>query len=625
MAGTSKRGGVSLYGNFEFNPQGLNQMARAIEQRFGQIDRRQTTWSRQMEKNARTNERATNAIRRQTGAYRGLAVSMDKVARIGGKLLKFGGIAYVFYKVSQAIRVFKDAIVSTIHYLAEFDNRIKVAFGQQSSTQQEFDYATQLAQRLGIDVKATRQSYAKTGVPAGIAGFAKGEYREIFEAIAEASRVFNLSAERVSLAFLAIEQMISKGKVSYEELRRQLGEQLPGALQIAAKAMGVTGREFDEMLRTGNLMTKDFLPKFAAEIRRTVGEQLPRAIQRGTAEMARMNNEFRLWKEAMTNEDTEASLGALATQIGRLTRNFRGLAEWIAKATNALSNFGAGVLDGLNNSIEGTGVWDMDPSRLPGERALAQERLSGLQARRARMEGLPGNTEYEQRVLADLDRQIALLNDRIRSLDFRMDPGFAPHHPSHPRPLAPAKPLDSYSSKELKEMEGRMMLSKDAEKAIREAGEWEETRRKEIHQQMVEQVQRYEEYIEKWKAAAEKEEQERQKYIDGFRSSGRAFVDVLLSLDQGTDAALAAINKFLDTLLNKLVYDPAGDMFAEMFATGIGALGRRGTGEFGVAKSLTGGPDYNGPLPIPRPNVQQNFYGYSPSQAEAIAGQTMRR
>lgn len=62
---------------------------------------------------------------------------------------------------------------------------------------------------------------------------------------------------------LALSQMMSKGKISSEELRLQMGERLPVALQAMAKAAGVSVAGLDKLLKQGKLMSKDVLPKFA--------------------------------------------------------------------------------------------------------------------------------------------------------------------------------------------------------------------------------------------------------------------------------------------------------------------------------------------------------------------------
>ncbi|QLE47846.1 tape measure protein [Nostoc sp. C057] len=84
-----------------------------------------------------------------------------------------------------------------------------------------------------------------------------------FLGMADASTVLSLSSEQTSRAFLALQQALSKGKLSSEEMRQQLAESgLTGALGIAARAMGVTEAEFSRLLDTGSILSEDFLPRF---------------------------------------------------------------------------------------------------------------------------------------------------------------------------------------------------------------------------------------------------------------------------------------------------------------------------------------------------------------------------
>ena len=71
---------------------------------------------------------------------------------------------------------------------------------------------------------------------------------------------------------MALEQMASKGKVSMEELRRQLGDALPGALEIAARSMGMTTAAFNDAVSKGEIMSADFLPKFSRAVREELGD-----------------------------------------------------------------------------------------------------------------------------------------------------------------------------------------------------------------------------------------------------------------------------------------------------------------------------------------------------------------
>ena len=63
----------------------------------------------------------------------------------------------------------------------------------------------------------------------------------------------------VDSALTATAQVFSKGKVSAEELRQQIGERLPGAFTIFAKSIGLTPQELDKALEDGKVSLSDFL------------------------------------------------------------------------------------------------------------------------------------------------------------------------------------------------------------------------------------------------------------------------------------------------------------------------------------------------------------------------------
>ena len=116
--------------------------------------------------------------------------------------------------------------------------------------------------------------------------------RKIFEATGTAARVMGLSAEDTNGAFRALSQVASKGKVQAEELRGQLGERIPGAFGIAARAMGVSTAQLDKMLERGEVYSDVFLPKFAAEMERTFAKGLPDALNTGAANIVTFWSSF---------------------------------------------------------------------------------------------------------------------------------------------------------------------------------------------------------------------------------------------------------------------------------------------------------------------------------------------
>jgi hypothetical protein len=86
--------------------------------------------------------------------------------------------------------------------------------------------------------------------------------------------------------------MLSKGKVQAEELRGQLGERIPGAFQIAARAMGMTTSELDKFMSEGKLMAEEFLPKFSEQLKREFAGGVDAARESVTSNLNRMNNSW---------------------------------------------------------------------------------------------------------------------------------------------------------------------------------------------------------------------------------------------------------------------------------------------------------------------------------------------
>lgn len=154
---------------------------------------------------------------------------------------------------------------------------------------EQISYLRKETERLGQDFVTAADAY-KNLFSAGIGtGMNPEEIRSIFSSVLEAGTVLGSSQQQMQGALMAIEQMISKGKVSMEELRKQLGNALPGAMQIAARAMGATSQGFQDMVKNG-LDSKAFVTAFAQQLHYEFGEKAVKASHTLRAELARLQN-----------------------------------------------------------------------------------------------------------------------------------------------------------------------------------------------------------------------------------------------------------------------------------------------------------------------------------------------
>lgn len=175
--------------------------------------------------------------------------------------------------------------------------QISILTGDMGKANAEFDYAVKVSKDLGLNFISVTKEYAKFLAASKSSTLSTSQLRETFVSFSKALAATQASSQDTELVFLALNQMISKGRVSSEELRRQLSERLPGAFQIAAKSLGLTVAQLDEALKTGALLTDDFLPAFSKGIEETFGPQAAQSAIEGT--QASLNRLSNAWNELL--------------------------------------------------------------------------------------------------------------------------------------------------------------------------------------------------------------------------------------------------------------------------------------------------------------------------------------
>ncbi|MBP9100578.1 MAG: tape measure protein [Nitrosomonas sp.] len=191
------------------------------------------------------------------------------------------------------------AIIETALANERLANTLTVATGSMEAAARETAFLRDASEKLGLQFVTTSSQYAKLAAAAKGTQLEGQATRDIFLAVAKASTVLGMSAADTGGALLAIQQMISKGKVSAEELRGQLGERLPGAFEMAARAIGVTTAELDKMLEQGQVTAERMLPALARELENTFGAQAQTAAQGLQAKINRLENSFADLKTAI--------------------------------------------------------------------------------------------------------------------------------------------------------------------------------------------------------------------------------------------------------------------------------------------------------------------------------------
>lgn len=184
-------------------------------------------------------------------------------------------------------------------------------------------YTTQLAQKYGVYVNDITSNYAKFTAAASIAGMAIADQRKLFESLSRAAAGFGMSADDTNGMFLAVTQMMGKGKIQAEELRGQLGERLPIAMQAMAKAAGTTVAGLDSIMKKGKLLSAEVLPAFADAL----NEMLPNVdTDNIETSLNRLKNAFQEFTQNTGIQDAYKSLiDSITGLVQKATKNIQAL------------------------------------------------------------------------------------------------------------------------------------------------------------------------------------------------------------------------------------------------------------------------------------------------------------
>lgn len=240
------------------------------------------------------------------------------------------------------------AIASQLHQAGmsaeKLRNSFEAATGSVAKGKAEYEFARAEAQRLGLDLESVANGYMKIAANAKGTAMEGEKTRQLFSSVTGASRALGLSADETGGIIRALGQMMSKGTVQSEELKSQVGEHLPGAFQIAARAMGVTTTQLSKMLEQGQVVSDDFLPKFADELAKTFppGEK---AMSGMTAETMRLKTAWYELKATVMNNGGDGMFSAAIRDMTGLVKEADSFYSRMSNAYGTLKDFAKNPMD----------------------------------------------------------------------------------------------------------------------------------------------------------------------------------------------------------------------------------------------------------------------------------------
>lgn len=254
------------------------------------------------------------------GALAGGLIGGPAGAAVGGAIgAQVGGI--------------RQAAGATAEYAANI-TKLRIALLGVTTSQAEYQEGLQFIQQttkdFAIPQEVVTRQFTKLQASVQGAGGNLEDTKTAFNGIVAAVRATGGSLSDVDAALTATAQVFSKGKVSAEELRQQIGERLPGAFTLFAESMGKTPAELDKALEQGQVSLQDF-QKFAEAIFERYGENAKTIANGPESAGDRLK---------VVLEQLSESVGTLLQPIGAaFQETFTFIVEQITRATNALQDF----------------------------------------------------------------------------------------------------------------------------------------------------------------------------------------------------------------------------------------------------------------------------------------------
>lgn len=201
-------------------------------------------------------------------------------------------LAVTFGLLNNVLQPLIGTIVEALRKLEPAQRRLEYVGGSKEGGIRETNFALGVSDELKTPALASLEGYSKLAAAAKGTSLEGGKTRDLFVGISTAAKAMQLSQEDLNLVMLGFTQIISKGKLSAEEVRQQIAERLPGAFNIFAKSLGLSVTEFNQLLESGSLLSEDVIPKLAKGLQQEFGQAAKESSGSFLSSLTRIDNAF---------------------------------------------------------------------------------------------------------------------------------------------------------------------------------------------------------------------------------------------------------------------------------------------------------------------------------------------
>ena len=233
---------------------------------FRQVSRQIQTLDARLGKLTQTSNRFSKAnLLQGAGAVASSAIFGGPLGAFGS-LLGFGLGGPGGAAVGGGLGASANILVDYARQVAEINTQLnlsKQTLALASNGQEEYNTLLEVARNISRDyavsLKETIGGFSQVAVAARANNLTLKETETIFRGLVSAGIAFGKSQQDIDAIVRATVQVLSKGKLSAEELQGQIGERLPGAVAKFAEATNRSLPQLAADLKAGTVQISDFV------------------------------------------------------------------------------------------------------------------------------------------------------------------------------------------------------------------------------------------------------------------------------------------------------------------------------------------------------------------------------
>ncbi len=246
-----------------------------------------------------------------------------------GNLMTAFGVGTGLYLAADILK----GIYDTTKALQSLDLALKMVSGSQAEFAANKAFISNMSEKWGVEIKTATEEYTKF-YTASKNILKDDEIKSVFESIAKSSSIMGASQQKQHDTFVALEQMMSKGKVTAEELTKQLGNAMPGAIRAMAmaymelhpqvKTIQEAERQLYAEMRKGAIDSATYVPLMVKQFEKLYGIESVNKVETLQAAQNRLKNS---WTE-LVRAFNEADSSGFSRFIGEIFSGLQNIATF---------------------------------------------------------------------------------------------------------------------------------------------------------------------------------------------------------------------------------------------------------------------------------------------------------